>query len=643
MQFLNLSLGEFLTIFGAIAAVSVALYLLDRNRRRQVVATLRFWTEPGEPAPVTRRRKIQQPLSLFLQLLGMALLLLALAQFQLGGRQNARRDHVIVLDTSAWMGASLPATGVNGGNLTLMDSARANALGWLRAVPSGDRVMLIRADALATPITAWETDRKVVARAVLESTPGVTALNLSQSLEFARQMQLASGSTAGEISYIGPGRISTREANNMSMPDLPSFRVINVDDKDVENVGLRSMGARRSTTTPGVWDVLIRARNYGRRSKQVSVTLTYGHAPEGVRPIELAPGAEKEVSFPVRTAAAGLLEARLYPKDAFGADNYVALELPELRSLHVTVYSDQPELIRPALASDPRITAVFKPTLDYETKADGLTILHRFRPETAVEGNALWIDPPGYKPAWPMKTRVKTPTGLSWTPDQPLTAGLRTRDLQIDSTTIFAPPDKPSTKDFVVASSDQGPVIVAHESPDGKTRSVLIGFDPFSGGMRFELSTPLLLANALRWVAPDVFRDVDVGAQSAGPVAMALANDNRDVQVLTDNGGSLPFNVRERSVQFFAGQPERVRVIAGNSERVYSLTLPELWDLKWTAPATARHGLPSWKDSIHRVTDMWPYLAILGAALLILEWVIWGRSTTRLHIVKRSSTLETAA
>src|ERR1700753_2703952 len=122
MEFVNLSLGQFIALFGTVAAFSVALYLLDRNRRKLVVSTLRFWVEPGEPAPVTRRRRIQQPFSLLLQLLGMALLLLALAQFQFGGRQNSRRDHVLVLDTSAWMAASLPARS-DGASLTLMDSA----------------------------------------------------------------------------------------------------------------------------------------------------------------------------------------------------------------------------------------------------------------------------------------------------------------------------------------------------------------------------------------------------------------------------------------------------------------------------------------------------------------------------------------
>jgi len=44
--------------------------------------------------------------------------------------------------------------------------------------------------------------------------------------------------------------------------------------------------------------------------------------------------------------------------------------------------------------------------------------------------------------------------------------------------------------------------------------------------------------------------------------------------VLTDAGNTLPFNVRDKSILFFAGDPSRVRVVSGNTERVYSLTLP---------------------------------------------------------------------
>src|SRR5215468_7972013 len=102
MYFLNLSLAQFLAVFGAVAAVSVALYLLDRSRRRQMVSTLRFWVAAEQPSVVARRRRIQQPWSLLLQLASMALLLLAIAQLRLGTPASAGCDHVIVLDTSSW-------------------------------------------------------------------------------------------------------------------------------------------------------------------------------------------------------------------------------------------------------------------------------------------------------------------------------------------------------------------------------------------------------------------------------------------------------------------------------------------------------------------------------------------------------------
>ena len=96
MYLLNLSLFQFLAVFGSISALAVALYLLDRSRRKQVVSTLRFWVAAEQPAVAARRRHINQPWSLILQLLSMALLLLAIAQLRLGSPAQAGRDHVII-------------------------------------------------------------------------------------------------------------------------------------------------------------------------------------------------------------------------------------------------------------------------------------------------------------------------------------------------------------------------------------------------------------------------------------------------------------------------------------------------------------------------------------------------------------------
>ena len=73
MNFLNLGIGELLGLVGVVSAGVTALYLLDRSKIRQKVATLRFWVASEMRSDLKHRRKIQQPLSLLLQLLSLAL------------------------------------------------------------------------------------------------------------------------------------------------------------------------------------------------------------------------------------------------------------------------------------------------------------------------------------------------------------------------------------------------------------------------------------------------------------------------------------------------------------------------------------------------------------------------------------------
>ena len=58
--------------------------------------------------------------------------------------------------------------------------------------------------------------------------------------------------------------------------------------------------------------------------------------------------------------------------------------------------------------------------------------------------------------------------------------------------------------DISVAETDGGPIVVARPS----TRAVVLGFHPGRSDLKFDLVTPLLLANILRWFEPDVFRVV---------------------------------------------------------------------------------------------------------------------------------------
>src|ERR1700744_548267 len=227
MFFLNLSLPEFLAILGSLSGITVALYLLDRVRKHHTVATLRFFAAAEKPPVLKHRRKLQQPWSLLLQLISLLLLLLAIAQLRLGSPARYSRDHVLIVDTSAWMAARV-------GQARLIDRARLAADNYVNALPAADRVMVVRADVLATPAVLFESDRKKIHLAIDQSQPGAAPLNLQQALDFASQAQRMQAEHPGEIVFVGAGRVPNDQASRLTPP--PNFRWIAVEGP-TEHVG----------------------------------------------------------------------------------------------------------------------------------------------------------------------------------------------------------------------------------------------------------------------------------------------------------------------------------------------------------------------------------------------------------------------
>jgi len=152
----------------------------------------------------------------------------------------------------------------------LLDQAKTSALAYLATLPQDDRVMLVRADALATPVTAFESDKAKIERAIRQSQPGASALNLEQALEFAQRSQQLQSQRAGEIVFSGAGRISADEAAQIQAPR--NLRALLVPSAG-ENVGLRKLGVRQSPTQPDSWEAFVAVRNDGLRARDTQVEL----------------------------------------------------------------------------------------------------------------------------------------------------------------------------------------------------------------------------------------------------------------------------------------------------------------------------------------------------------------------------------
>jgi hypothetical protein len=175
-----------------------------------------------------------------------------------------------------------------------------------------------------------------------------------------------------------------------------------------------------------------------------------------------------------------------------------------------------------------------------------------------------------------------------------------------------------------VAEIESGPIIVARPGPK---KTVVFGFHPALTAMRYELATPLLFANIMRWFAPDTFRARELSTQSVGTVSVNLETETKasDLKVVRDDGTPIPFTLEGKALHFFSGAPGTARVISGDRETIYSQSLPEMSDAKWKAPAGAKRGLPNFRDNVKASHDTWQIFAFLGGLGLLIEWLLYGR------------------
>ncbi|HEX4594124.1 MAG TPA: hypothetical protein VH157_07605, partial [Bryobacteraceae bacterium] len=350
----------------------------------------------------------------------------------------------------------------------------------------------------------------------------------------------------------------------------------------------------------------------------------FGGAPVGTHRFELKPGAEENATFRFKTRAAGWLEARLITRDAFQQDDRAVLELPARKLLPVMVYSAEPELLRPIFTSISGVQATFLPPSSYDPKINsGIVLLDRFAPPTPPATESIWMEPPQSKSPISVRSTEKNVKLKRWRVDHPLGAGLRAKDLEFPTAELF----RVERDDVAIAESDSGALIVARP---GKPKTVVFGFHPVRSGMKYSLTTPLLFANILRWMAPDVFRSWELTAGTVGTVDVELESeaDPSTIRVTTEDGKRLPFTAEGRTLRFFAGSPGIVRVLTGDRELVYSLTLPQPGDFVWK-PSSGKRGLPGRGPSEPSSTDIWPWLALLGGLGLLADWMLYGRMRTR--------------
>ncbi|MDZ7637372.1 MAG: VWA domain-containing protein [Bryobacterales bacterium] len=593
MEFLGLSLLQFLAAAGVVSTVVVALYFLDRRRRRVVVSSFRFWSDARMERHPLPQRRIQQPWSLLLQILALLCLLAALADVRWTANDFRSLDHVLVLDASSAMRA-------RDGQQSLLERAKRFAIRYVRSLPAGDRVMVVASDGTPRPSSGFEEDIADVESAIAATTAGSTALNLEEALGFARQM-LGRSESAGDIVYVGGLWVAGSEAPAIA-GELENLRVIPVE-AELANAYFEKVALKPSAEDPGLWTAYLTVGNRG-ATLDVPLQIAFGGAPVAATRVRVP--ANAAVSFPVefRSGSAGWVDFRLDVADSIRADNVARVELPRSGGVRLQVCTGNRAAFEALAKAYPAWQAEYSDASPCVVGAGvDFVVLDRVAPAGPLRVPALWIQPPA-SPAWQTRRVDLSAAAVSWNAVSPMSEGLRAKDIALKSVDVLTP----ATADEVIASVAAGPIALARR---GTVPQVAWGFHPLLSEMRFEVTTPLLFANTFRWLvsASAVPEEISIGAAGSVLLADLDSAQSGDLEVVDARGTAMPVSRGKDGWQFFAGSTGLYRVKQGHRESIVSLTLPEVPGVKWEPPKEKiLAGMPG-GSGIDAPPRWWPWLA----------------------------------
>lgn len=609
MELLNLSMFQLLAAAGGISAFVVALYFLDRRRRKVLVSSLRFWREARVERHPLPQKRIQQPWSLLLQILGLLALLGALADIRWTANSFRALDHVLVLDTSAWM----QARDANG---TLLDRAKRFAIRYVRSLPPGDRVLLVMSDANPMPAATFEEDPAVVENAILSATAGTTALQLGEALGFARQM-LANREAAGDIVFVGSRWIAEDEIPAITR-ELQNLRVISVD-AEWRNVYLDKVTLQPKERDAGGWTAFVSVGNRG-PAAQVPVQLSFGGAPTAAATVRVPPDSVVTVPVEFRTGAAGWVDVKLDLGDMVRADNFARVEVPRTSVVQVQVCTQSPARYASLFGANPGWNATYRTESPCPIAENAeLVILDGVMPAGTLNRPTLWIAPPANSP-FPSRAANLAKNRVDWNPASQLTEGLQAKDLVIQGGRFL----QALAGDETFATVDGNPLALARP---GDPPQVAWGFQPLASDMRFEVTTPLLFANTFRWLAPGTAVPEELSIGSTGSVLLTGLSEGEGEapRVLDARGNALPVSKATDGWRFFAGNSGVYQVRQGQTERMVSLTLPQAPKSFWEpTPEQLLKAIPA-SSSAEPPTRWWTWLAAFGLLCLVVDALLFDR------------------
>ncbi len=603
-------------LLALVAVPLVAMYFLRIRRRRTVVSSLLPWHR------LRRSEQLASPFQrfrnhwlLWLQLLLLALLVLALARPFVMTAEAPFSSRILVLDSSASMAAT-------DGDPTRIASARQLARSLVDRLGPEDEALLVVAGPRTEVRVPFTRDHGAIRRAIT----GVEATDAEGSLREALELaqSLARSRTDVEVVVFSDG--GNDDLSTLSATAVPVRFV--VVGRESANAGILALDIRRSVVTDLDRQLYVTVQNFGPDPVSGTIEVTLDGRLLGVRSEPLPSERAVGLVFELPAEQSGDLEVRLdVPGDRLQSDDVATAILDPLGRRDVVVVGGD-ALIAKVLAADPRVDgAIVSPALvDLDRLRQADCVLFTGAVPDGIDGLSYAVLGPW--PGGPVEFGevAATPSIVSWRRDDPLLRFTRWDDVFVaEARRVAAAPGL-----VPLVEGDAGPLVLAGRHRGG--RVVQLAFDPLKSDLPLRVAWPVFLLNTVGWLTDDPGRGTPGSMIRTGePWTVTTGPDVDEVTIVGPQGtetvpsvaGTARFSGLHRRGRYEARfDGRRVAVAANVLSEVESRIGPRDSLGLGDAPVVASSTLATARF------ELWRWLLWGGLLVLGLEWALYHRRRT---------------
>jgi hypothetical protein len=602
--------------FAASIPVVIVFYLLKRKRVVKLVSSTLLWqkflADTQASAPF---QKLRKNWLLYLQILLLALAVLALARPFIKTTATPSQKRVVILDGSASMQATDETP-------SRFEKARAEALKWVDSLRTSDEMVVILAGANTEVRASATTDKAALRRALENCQPSDSPTRLVPALKMAESLiRDLDRKLNPEIHLFSDGAVP--ELSDFENKALPL--IYHKVGQRADNLGITALDARANPEDATQRAIYASVANFSSNVMSTDLELLLDGQLINTVPLTIPGQQTAPQVFKATQAKDGVFTVRLTGKDDLAADNEASIVSLLPKPVNVLLVTRGNRLLEKALRAVANVQLAVANDLTDAGAGFDFIVLDGVVPTAWPKGNVLafrtvntnWVE---------SVTAVEAPVIVDWKSTHPLLRYAGFDNVQIvQSLTARAP-----TWAVSILEAPQAPLILAGDL--GRQRIVWVGFDPLESNWPLRVSFPIFIANAVDWLNPANAKNSQLLIKAGDPFRLALAEPVKTAEVKLPDGSTKHLNVEGANEIVFGDTAKQgiYHLRAGTNEVTFCADLLDSAESNIRPRDELKFGEYTKVEAttVQRTNmELWRTLAAIGLAVLLFEWWWYHRRT----------------